>query len=44
MGTPNGMKKHYGKGYKVDVLLEEGTNAEEILDLMHVDKRNNHNI
>ena len=44
VGTPNGMKKHYGKGYKVDVLLEEGTNAEEILDLMHVDKRNNHNI
>ena len=42
--TPNGMKKHYGKGYKVDVLLEEGTNAEEILELMHVDKRNNHNI
>lgn len=34
IGTPNGMKKHYGKGYKIDILLNEGTNANEIFALM----------
>ena len=36
IGTPNGMKKHYGKGYKIDILLNEGTNANEIFHYMRV--------
>lgn len=36
IGTPSGMKKHYGKGYKIEILLNEGSNANQIFSLMRV--------
>ena len=38
IGSPYSMKQTYGKGYKVDILLNEGHNANDVFDLMRVSK------
>ena len=36
IGSPYSMKQTYGKGYKVDILLNEGHNANDVFDLIRV--------
>lgn len=37
IGTPYGLKQTFGRGYKVDILLNDGYNANDVFDLMRVD-------
>ena len=36
IGTPFSLKETFGKGYKVDVILNDGCNANAVFDLMRV--------
>ena len=35
VGTPYGLKQRFGKGYKVDVILNDGYTSDEVTDLLH---------
>lgn len=34
VGSPYGLKQRFGKGYKVDVILNDGFNSDEVIDLL----------
>ena len=36
IGTPYGLKQAFGRGYKVDILLNDGYKADNVFDLMRV--------